>query len=87
MSNYLRTIKQIMWIPPCIFSPVFGIASFSSWDSTIRVSPPVEWSDTLGEEIEKARAAGDPADGTTYYKHVIAALERLVHHGDRPAAP
>jgi len=39
---------------------------------------PAEWSNTLAEEIEKARAAGDPADGTTYYKHVIAALERLV---------
>jgi hypothetical protein len=24
---------------------------------------PAEWSNTLGEEIEKARAAGDPADG------------------------
>ena len=39
---------------------------------------PAEWSNTLAEEIEKARAAGDPADRTTYYKHVIAALERLV---------
>lgn len=39
---------------------------------------PAEWSNTLGEEIEKARATGDPADGTTYYKHVVAALERLV---------
>ena len=38
-----------------------------------------EWSETLGAEIEKARAAGDPADGTTYYGHVVAALERLVH--------
>lgn len=39
---------------------------------------PAEWSDTLGDEIEKARAAGDPADGTTYYTHVVAALETLV---------
>ena len=39
---------------------------------------PAEWSKTLGDEIEKARAAGDPADGTTYYSHVLAALERLV---------
>jgi nitrile hydratase accessory protein len=37
-----------------------------------------EWSDTLSDEIEKARAAGDSADGATYYKHVVAALERLV---------
>ena len=39
---------------------------------------PTEWSDTLSDEIEKARADGDPTDGTTYYKHVVAALERLV---------
>lgn len=39
---------------------------------------PTEWSDALSNEIEKARAAGDPTNGTTYYKHVIAALERLV---------
>ncbi len=39
---------------------------------------PAEWSATLGEEIERARAMGDPADGTTYYTHVVAALERLV---------
>lgn len=39
---------------------------------------PAKWSSTLSDEIEKARAAGDPADGTTYYKHVLATLERLV---------
>lgn len=39
---------------------------------------PAEWSGTLGDEIEKARAAGDPVDGTTYYRHVIATLERLM---------
>lgn len=38
----------------------------------------VEWSEALSAEIEKARAAGDPADGTTYYSHVVATLERLV---------
>ena len=37
-----------------------------------------EWSTTLGAEIEQAQAAGDPDDGTTYYRHVLAALERLV---------
>jgi nitrile hydratase accessory protein len=39
---------------------------------------PTEWSDTLSDEIAKARAAGDPTDGTTYYQHVVTALERLV---------
>lgn len=37
-----------------------------------------EWSDALGAEIKAAQARGDPDDGTTYYWHVLAALERLV---------
>jgi nitrile hydratase accessory protein len=37
-----------------------------------------EWAATLGEEIARAQAAGDPDLGTTYYRHWLAALERLV---------
>jgi len=37
-----------------------------------------EWSTALGAEIAAAQARGDPDDGTTYYRHVLAALERLV---------
>jgi nitrile hydratase accessory protein len=37
-----------------------------------------EWAATLGEEIRKAQAAGDPDTGETYYRHWLAALERLV---------
>ena len=37
-----------------------------------------EWSAALGAEIKTAQALGDPDDGTTYYRHVLAALERLV---------
>lgn len=37
-----------------------------------------EWSDALGAAIKDARAAGDPDDGTTYYTHVVTALETLV---------
>jgi nitrile hydratase accessory protein len=37
-----------------------------------------EWAETLGDEIGKARAAGDPDDGSTYYHHWMATLERLV---------
>lgn len=36
-----------------------------------------EWAETLGDEIKRAQAAGDPDDGSTYYLHVLAALERL----------
>jgi nitrile hydratase accessory protein len=37
-----------------------------------------EWASTLGGEIKRAQAAGDPDTGTTYYRHWLAALERLV---------
>jgi nitrile hydratase accessory protein len=37
-----------------------------------------EWVATLGEEIKKAQAAGDPDTGETYYHHWLAALERMV---------
>ena len=36
-----------------------------------------EWAETLGAEIEAARARGDPDLGDTYYQHWLAALERL----------
>jgi nitrile hydratase accessory protein len=37
-----------------------------------------EWAQTLGEEIRRAQDAGDPDTGATYYRHWLAALERLV---------
>ena len=37
-----------------------------------------EWSAALGEEIKRAQAAGDPDTGETYYRHWMAALERLI---------
>jgi nitrile hydratase accessory protein len=37
-----------------------------------------EWAAALGAEIKKAQAAGDPDTGETYYRHWLAALERLV---------
>lgn len=36
-----------------------------------------EWTTTLSDEISKAQAGGDPDLGDTYYKHWVAALERL----------
>ena len=36
-----------------------------------------EWAETLGAEIKRAQAAGDPDDGSTYYWHWLAAIERL----------
>ena len=37
-----------------------------------------EWAATLGEEIKRAQAAGDPDTGETYYQHWLNALERIV---------
>jgi nitrile hydratase accessory protein len=37
-----------------------------------------EWADLLGHEIKQAQLAGDPDTGETYYRHWLAALERIV---------
>jgi len=37
-----------------------------------------EWAQTLGAEIKRAQVAGDPDTGATYYRHWLAALERIV---------
>src|SRR5437868_14223056 len=37
-----------------------------------------EWAATLAAEIKRAQAAGDPDTGETYFRHWLAALERLV---------
>src|SRR6266478_3014195 len=39
-----------------------------------------EWAAMLGEEIKAAQRAGDPDTGETYYRHWLAALERMVAH-------
>ena len=37
-----------------------------------------EWAATLAGELEAAAARGEPDDGSHYYDHWLAALERLV---------
>lgn len=37
-----------------------------------------QWAATLGDEIKRAQAAGDPDTGETYYHHWLNALERLL---------
>jgi nitrile hydratase accessory protein len=37
-----------------------------------------EWAAALSEEIKRAQAAGDPDLGDTYYRHWLAALERIL---------
>jgi len=36
-----------------------------------------EWADALAAELAAAAARGDPDDGTHYYEHWLAALEKL----------
>ena len=37
-----------------------------------------EWADALAREIKHAQAKGDADTGETYYRHWLAALEKLV---------
>jgi nitrile hydratase accessory protein len=37
-----------------------------------------EWAAVLATEIKRAQGQGDPDTGETYYRHWLAALERLV---------
>lgn len=37
-----------------------------------------EWAAALADEIKRAQASGDADRGDTYYRHWLAALERLV---------
>ena len=37
-----------------------------------------EWAGTLADELAEAEARGEPDDGSRYYHHWVAALERLV---------
>jgi nitrile hydratase accessory protein len=46
-----------------------------------------EWAATLGDEIKKAQAAGDPDTGETYYHHWLNTLERIVAEKGVTSAP
>ena len=37
-----------------------------------------EWAASLGSAIKRAQAAGDRDDGSSYYNHVLDALEQLL---------
>jgi nitrile hydratase accessory protein len=37
-----------------------------------------QWSQALAEELQRSHARGQPDDGSHYYHHWVAALERLV---------
>jgi nitrile hydratase accessory protein len=45
-----------------------------------------EWAAALAEEIKRAQRAGDADSGDTYYRHWLAALERMVASKDVASA-
>ena len=42
------------------------------------VFSPAEWSGTLGAELQRMSARGEPDDRDTYYRAALAAIERLI---------
>jgi nitrile hydratase accessory protein len=80
----LRATQSVPSIPRNADGPVFG-APWEAEAFALAVSLNErglftwrEWASTLGEEIKKAQAAGDPDTGETYYHHWLATLERIV---------
>src|SRR5271169_3007800 len=80
----LRATQSIESIPRNAEGPVFG-APWEAEAFALALSLNArgvftwkDWAATLGEEIRKAQAAGDPDTGETYYHHWLAALERIL---------
>lgn len=80
----LRATQSVQSIPRSVDGPVFA-APWEAEAFALAVSLHerglftwTEWAATLGEEIKKAQAAGDPDTGETYYHHWLATLERIV---------
>jgi nitrile hydratase accessory protein len=80
----LRASEALPGIPRDAAGPVFGepwqaqafAMALALHERGVFTWP--QWATTLGEEIKRAQAAGDPDTGETYYHHWLAALERLV---------
>jgi nitrile hydratase accessory protein len=80
----LRAISEVPSIPRDAGGPVFR----EPWEAQAfamtlslharGVFTWTEWAAALSQEIKRAQAAGDPDTGETYYRHWLAALERLV---------
>lgn len=77
-------IKDLRRLPLDDGSPVFA----EPWQATafalaVRLSAQghftwKEWAATLADELKLAAERGEPDDGSRYYQHWLAALERLV---------
>jgi nitrile hydratase accessory protein len=93
MSAAKRIAVEIPGVPRAPDGPVFG-APWEAQAFAIAVALHErglftwrEWAATLADEIKRAQAVGDPDTGDTYYRHWLAALERIVAEkgaADRP---
>ncbi len=80
----LRATQSVQSIPRTAEGPVFRepweaqafALALSLHEQGLFTWP--EWAATLGDEIKKAQAAGDPDTGETYYHHWLNTLERIV---------
>ena len=85
-SGALRSLGRddVLNIPRDEYGPVFG----APWEAEVFALAVSlnerglftwkEWAATLGDEIKKAQATGDPDTGETYYRHWLATLERIL---------
>jgi nitrile hydratase accessory protein len=79
-----ETIQALPQLPRDTGGPVFA----EPWQATafalaVRLSAEghftwTEWAATLADELKVAAARGETEDGSHYYHHWLAALERLV---------
>jgi nitrile hydratase accessory protein len=77
-------IRALPQLPPDTGGPVFA----EPWQATafalaVRLSMDghftwKEWAAALADELKFAAARGEPDDGSHYYHHWLAALERLI---------
>jgi nitrile hydratase accessory protein len=84
MRAIVRVAEAVPGIPRNLDGPVFS----EPWEAHAfamalalherRLFTWPEWSAALANEIKRAQAEGDPDAGDTYYRHWLAALERLV---------
>jgi len=80
----LRAAQSLAGIPQNADGPVFGVPwEAEAFALALQLNARglftwKEWAATLGDEIKKAQAAGDPDTGKTYYHQWLATLERIV---------
>jgi nitrile hydratase accessory protein len=79
--------EQIAWLPPLprdeggpVFAEPWQAQAFAL---AVRLSAQgyftwKEWASTLADQLKSAAEQGEPDDGSRYYEHWLAALERLV---------